>query len=116
MSSAFAEEGPARSQAQAVFAVDSTAHAGAANRIAVTPDELTFVTVGSDKTLRLWDVASGRLLRRWVVPVASVFDGELAGLAMSPDGRQVAVGGDLRAFGNKNSVLILPINLLKKIY
>ena len=59
------------------------AHAGA-----FTPDGRRVLTDGPDSALRLWDVASGRLLRRFEGHTETVWD-----VAISPDGRSALSGG-----------------------
>lgn len=68
-------------------------------RIAVDRECRVAATVSYDKTLRLWSLPGGKPLRvvRFPFAVGDEFDG----LAMSPDGRWIAVGGwDARESGN----------------
>jgi WD40 repeat protein len=58
------------------------------------------VTVAHDKTGRVWDLATGRLLRVLRIPLAADADGKLFATAISPDGRLVALGGWLRLSGD----------------
>ena len=60
-------------------------HGAIVSDVDFTPDGTTIVTAGFDGTVRLWDAASGRI--RLVLP-------EPGGgrIALSPDGRHVAVG------------------------
>lgn len=51
-------------------------------------------TVSDDKTIRLWDMTSGRLNTTLRVPVASGPEGALHAIAASPSGGFVAVGGN----------------------
>ncbi|MCW0182156.1 MAG: caspase family protein [Zavarzinia sp.] len=51
-------------------------------------------TVSDDKTIRLWDMASGRLNATLRVPVAPGPEGALHAIAASPSGGFVAVGGN----------------------
>jgi len=51
------------------------------------------VTGSVDKTARLWSLPEGRLLATLRVPVGAGNGGKVAGTAISPDGRFVAVGG-----------------------
>ena len=51
------------------------------------------VTASVDKTARVWDVASGRLLQVLRPPLGAGDEGKLYAAAMSPDGAVVAVAG-----------------------
>ena len=50
-------------------------------------------TSSDDKTVRVWDLASGRLLRVLRPPIGHKQEGRLAAVAMSPDGELVACAG-----------------------
>lgn len=60
-------------------------------RLCFTPDGRALATASADSTgvLRLWEVPSGRLLRSF-----EGFSGPLRALAISPDGAELAAGGD----------------------
>jgi WD40 repeat protein len=68
----------------------SNAQEGGVRDLAYAPDGRTLATVGDDGLLRLWEVATGRLL--W--PTEKHKGVELHGVAFSPDGKRVAVAGD----------------------
>jgi len=61
-------------------------------RIAADRDE-RFLVTGGDKTVRVWELATGRLLRTLRPPVAEGREGRIYAIAISPDGRIIAAGG-----------------------
>lgn len=51
------------------------------------------VTLSSDRTVRIWQLPSLRLIRVLRLPQEGSIEGLAVGLAISPDGRTIAVGG-----------------------
>lgn len=68
-------------------------HADGIPGLAFTPDGKSLLSVSKDKTLRIWDLKSGDLEATLRVPIGPGRDGSLYALAVSPDGKTVAVGG-----------------------
>jgi WD40 repeat protein len=64
-----------------------TGHAGAVRTVAATPDGKFAASTSEDKTLRLWDLTSGKQTRQIDLPVPSFT------AALRPDGSQIAVVG-----------------------
>lgn len=62
-------------------------HTDAVVAIAFSPDSARLVSAGRDKTLKLWDLTSGALLKS--VPLG---EQQLTSLAFSPDGKRLAAG------------------------
>ena len=73
--------------------IETGMHTAIIRRIAIDRDNRYLVTSSEDKTARVWELPSGRLLRVLRPPLGDGNEGKLYSVAMSPDGRVVAVGG-----------------------
>jgi len=73
--------------------IEPGTHTAPVRHVVLTPDQKTMITASFDKTVRLWSVPDGRLLKVLRVPIGEGFEGSLFGLAISPDGKTLAVGG-----------------------
>ena len=73
--------------------IDTSAHSAAIRALDVDARGRYAVTASEDKTARIWDLASGRLLQTLRPPVGQGNDGRLFAAAMTPDAAVVAVGG-----------------------
>jgi WD40 repeat protein len=68
-------------------------HTARINRIGIDENETTLVTASNDKTVRVWDLKTGRLKKILRVPAGLNRDGRLYAVALSPDGKTVVAGG-----------------------
>ena len=68
-------------------------HTAIIRRIAVDRAGRWAVTASDDKTARIWNLASGQLVRVLRVPLGEGAEGKLYAVALSPDGALVALGG-----------------------
>jgi WD40 repeat protein/uncharacterized caspase-like protein len=64
-------------------------HANSVGSVAFAPDGKTVLSGSTDSTLKLWDVASGRLLR-----TLAGHSGTIKSVAFAPDGRTVVSGSE----------------------
>ena len=80
-------------QADPVLMIEAGMHVGPIDRIGVSADGRILVTGAEDKTVRLWSLPDGRLLRTLRVPVGPGNGGRIYSVAISPDGRLVAAAG-----------------------
>ena len=64
-------------------------HVGTVRSLAFTPDNKSIVSAGSDRTVRLYDVQSGKEQKVWKKHSRGVLV-----VAVSPDGKTIVTGGD----------------------
>lgn len=77
-----------------ILRVEVGAHNAGIWRIATDPSNRLLVTGSEDKTVRVWDISGGgELLRILRPPVGQGEEGQIFGVAVSPDGRTVACAG-----------------------
>ena len=68
-------------------------HTAGISRIGIDAANKYLVTGSEDKTVRVWELASGRLLRTLRLPIGAGVEGKVFSVALSSDGTTVAVGG-----------------------
>jgi WD40 repeat protein len=78
---------------QPMLRIEAGMHTNKINRIGVDAAGRYLVTGSDDKTARVWDVATGRLLRTLRPPIGARAEGVINAVAISPDGRFVVAGG-----------------------
>ncbi len=76
-----------------VLAVDPGMHTAQIRSLAVDSAGRYAVTGGQDRTVRIWSVADGKLLRTIWIPVGPDPVGAIYAVALSPDGSTIAAGG-----------------------
>ncbi len=75
--------------------LDTGGHMATVTGIAFTPDGKQIVSASIDKTVRVWDVETGKTVRMIRGEAASGDWGRIDAIALSPDGRWLAAGGKL---------------------
>ena len=68
-------------------------HTTLIRRVVVDAARNRLITASDDKTIRIWQMPEARLLNVLRVPIDTGHEGQLFGLAVSPDGKTVAAGG-----------------------
>ena len=76
-----------------VLAIDPGMHTGKIWSQAVDRQGRFAVTGSDDRTVRVWSVADGRLVKTIWIPVGAQNVGDVRAVAISPDGSTVAAGG-----------------------
>jgi WD40 repeat protein len=73
--------------------LNAGAHTSDVRKVRFSPNGKQLVTVSSDKTIRVWDVASGASLRVFRPPIGPGREGEINAIVISPDGRTLVAAG-----------------------
>jgi WD40 repeat protein len=82
--------GPSRDP---ILRIETGMHTAKITRISVDAANRFLVTGSHDKTVRVWELPSGRLLRVLRPPVGAGNEGKIYAVAISPDGQTIAAGG-----------------------
>jgi WD40 repeat protein len=76
-----------------ILRIETGMHTAPITRIGIDAENRYLVTGSFDKTVRVWELSTGRLLKVLRPPVADGDEGKIYAVAISPDGRQIACGG-----------------------
>src|SRR5262245_10891426 len=68
-------------------------HTTLIRRVVVDAARNRLITASDDKTIRVWQMPEARLLKTLRVPMDEGHEGQLFGIAVSPDGKTVAAAG-----------------------
>ena len=79
--------------------LDTGGHMALIRGIAFTPDGRQLVSASDDKTIRVWDLASGKTVRTIRGESAPGQAGKVFAMALSPDGKWLAAGGWMKIPG-----------------
>jgi WD domain, G-beta repeat len=83
----------AESPTSPILCLETGMHTAPIRRIGVDAANRYLVTGSADKTVRVWELATGRLLRTLRPPINVNKEGRVDAVALSPDGRTVAAAG-----------------------
>lgn len=81
--------------------LDTGGHMGPVSDVAFTPDGKYLVSAGHDKVIRVWDWQAGRTVRILRGEVGPGDEGRIFAMVISPDGRRLAVAGQMAPPGQK---------------
>src|SRR4051812_43405346 len=76
-----------------ILRIETGMHTAAVWRAGVDAQGRWLVTSSVDKTARVWNLATGELVRTIRPPIGNGNEGMLYALALSPDGNTIAAGG-----------------------
>jgi WD40 repeat protein len=76
--------------------LDTGGHMGTIKSVAFTPDGKRLISAGDDKVIRVWDWQTGKTVRTIRGQVGPGDEGKIYTMALSPNGRWLAVGGYIK--------------------
>ncbi|CAN5164022.1 hypothetical protein BH10PSE7_BH10PSE7_10190 [soil metagenome] len=93
----FASFVPARAEGlpdqRPILRIEPGMHTAAIKQLSLSADGRLLATGSDDRTARLWDMPTGKLIRVFRVPVGAGNEGKISATALSPDGQLLAAGG-----------------------
>ncbi len=97
----------AAAEERPILQLDTGGHMAMITGIAFTPDGRQLVSASNDKTIRVWDLASGKTVRTIRGESAPGHAGKVYAMALSPDGKWLAVGGWFDGPGDEQDAIRL---------
>lgn len=76
-----------------ILRIETGMHTAPVWRVDVDAEEKFIVTASDDKTIRLWQLGTGKLIKIFRPPIGEGNEGKIYSVAISPDGRHIAAGG-----------------------
>lgn len=91
---------------QPILRIEAAMHTAAIRRIGVDSENRFLVTGSHDKSVRVWELATGRLLQVLRPPVGEGNEGRIDAVAISPDGSVIACGGWTKAGESSHNIYL----------
>jgi WD40 repeat protein len=89
--------------------IDSKGHSARISNLHYTPDGTQIISISEDKTVKVWDVESGKMLKKFESQIGDGPEGMLYASALSPDGKLLAVGGYKVNSEKENYILLIDL-------
>ena len=80
-------------QNKPILRIETGMHTATIGRVAADAENRFLVTGSDDKTVRIWNLDSGSLIKTLRPPISDGDEGKIYSIAISPDGTTVACGG-----------------------
>jgi len=76
-----------------ILKIETGMHTAPIRRIGIDSAERFLITGSDDKTIKVWELKTGKLIKTLRPPIGNGNEGKIYAVAISPDGRHVAGGG-----------------------
>jgi hypothetical protein len=96
-----------KAQGEPLLRLDPGGHMAKIQAVAFTPDGAQIVSASEDKTIRVWDIASGKTVRVIRGEAGAGPAGKVYAMALSSDGKWLATGGWLKNPGQSGHYIRL---------
>jgi WD40 repeat protein len=90
-----------------ILQMETGMHTAPIYRLAIDAQNQFLVTGSSDKTVRLWELSTGRLIKIIRPPIEKGLAGRIISVAITPDGNTIACGGRTGFFWEKSQSIYL---------
>jgi WD40 repeat protein len=90
--------------------LDTKGHMALIRSIVFTPDGSELISASDDKTIRVWDVGTGRIVRTIRGEIGDGDPGKIYALALSRDARLLAAGGRTGATGQRQPIRLYDLD------
>ena len=111
--------------ADPILRIETGMHTATIRKISIDAENRYLVTGSDDKTIRVWELSRGRLLKTIRPPIGEGDEGKIYSVAISPDAKTIAAGGStgyewhgsnsIYVFNLENDLLITKITGLSTI-
>jgi len=98
--------------AKPILIIDTGGHRAKINDVVFTKDGRYLVSASNDKTIRVWDISTGEIVRVLRGQISAGNKGKIYAAALSPDNRLLVVGRFMASFTGNNHEEIGKIRLI----
>ncbi|MCU0368834.1 MAG: caspase family protein [Cyclobacteriaceae bacterium] len=89
--------------------INPMGHSGKVRNLIFTPDGLRLISISEDKTIRIWNVQTGELVKKFESQVGDGYEGMFYSSALSPDGKLLAVAGYQVSTEKENYIIVIDL-------